>query len=294
MNDEIFMKSFLAAQQTAAILYADKNSIVFIKHDNPDISLNKSVDSDEYFKKCIEYEYICSDNKEEFLNEVSCAGILSYFQAGNTEKTVYYRKKSGNTYRWSRMKIFPSCDSSEDNHVFFIVTEDVHMNMVDFFSKNQRKQSDFFDYKNDEKLVKVQTFGNFEVYDCSGNIIHFRKKKSKQLFAYLVDNYGYPVTTADVVADILEKPADNLNAMKYVSTIIRSAIDTLEEAGYRNVIIKEWNSVHINTSMIDCDYYHLIEGDLSYLKLYHNEYMKEYSWAEATNAEIQQYGKMNI
>ncbi len=138
----------------------------------------------------------------------------------------------------------------------------------------------------ESNLLRVQTFGNFEVYGKDGVQITFSRKYSKQLLAYLIDRQGYPVTSKDIVTDILEKPADDMNAIKYVSTLIRRAVDDLESAGFPNVIIKEQKTVRVDTNLIDCDYYHLLKGDYSYLLQYHNEYMKEYSWAEDTNAEI--------
>ncbi|MDO4519655.1 MAG: hypothetical protein Q4B47_05105 [Eubacteriales bacterium] len=138
----------------------------------------------------------------------------------------------------------------------------------------------------DKDQLKIKTFGNFEAIGANDEPIRFTRKQSKQLLAYLVDRQGYPVTSKDIVADILEKPANDLNAIKYCSTLIRRAMTDLENAGYPNVIIHEQKTVRINTAAIDCDYYHLLNGELSYLLLYHNEYMKEYSWAESTNAEI--------
>lgn len=139
--------------------------------------------------------------------------------------------------------------------------------------------------------LRVRTFGSFEVYDSTGKPIAFRKKKSRQLLAYLVDQYGFPAATADLVQDVLEKDPSDLNAKKYVSTLYRMAADDLAAAGYPGIIIKEWNSLRVDVDRLDCDYYHLMEGDLSYLTQYHGEYMKEYSWAEMTNAEIMNYGR---
>ncbi|MGN0607044.1 MAG: hypothetical protein ACI4JM_11025 [Oscillospiraceae bacterium] len=292
MRYENFIKSFIETQKTLAEIHS--GYITFLKNDNPDIPLNAPIEITEYFENCINSGYIHHDDAEEFRNETSYLNMIKYFEAGNNDKTIYYRKKSGNLYTWAKMKIFPSNEYTDDEPVFFAITEDINMKIIEFFSKDEKnKFLNNFCPAERKNLIKVNTFGNFEVYDSSGTLIHFKKKKSKQLFAYLVDNYGYPVTTADIVTDILEKPFNDINAIKYVSTLIRSAIKTLEESGYKNVIIKEWNSVRINPKMIDCDYYHLIEGDLSYCRLYHNEYMKEYSWAEETNAEIQQYSCMN-
>lgn len=138
----------------------------------------------------------------------------------------------------------------------------------------------------DESKLKVRTFGNFDIFDKEGNRVIFKRKQAKELLAYLIDKRGYPVTTRDIVVDILEKAATDKSSIKYVSALASYAIKDLEKAGYTDVIIKEWNSLRINTDLLDCDYYNLLNGDASYFHQYHNEYMKEYSWAEETNAEI--------
>ncbi len=138
-------------------------------------------------------------------------------------------------------------------------------------------------------LLKVRTFGNFEVYDREGKNIRFTKKQSKQLLAYLVDKQGYPVATKDIIEEVLEKSPDDLNAAKYVSTLSRNLIKDLEKAGFNDIVVREWNTLRIAKEKVDCDYYHLMDGDSTYWHEYHNEYMKEYSWAEETNSEIQHY-----
>lgn len=138
---------------------------------------------------------------------------------------------------------------------------------------------------NQKKLI-VRTFGNFEVFHPDGTPFDFSGKQSKQLLAYLIDRQGYPVTSKDIVVDILEKEPSDIKAIKYVSTLIRRAMKEMEDSGYPDVIVKEHKSVRVNIDEIDCDYYHILDGDFSYWEKYHNEYMKEYSWAEETNAEL--------
>ena len=135
-------------------------------------------------------------------------------------------------------------------------------------------------------LLKIKTFGNFQVLMPDGTPLHFARKQSRHLLAYLIDKHGYPVTSKDIAIDLLEKAPDDLNAIKYVSTLIHAAINDLEKAGYPEVIIKDARTVRINVDAVDCDYYHVLDGDHLYWQEYHNEYMKEYSWAEATNAEL--------
>ena len=134
--------------------------------------------------------------------------------------------------------------------------------------------------------IRIQTFGNFEVMRPDGTPIRFSRKHSRQLLAYLVDRNGFPVTSKDIVVDILEKDPTDLKALKYVSTLIRRLIDDLAKEGYDNIIIKEQRTIRLDTNLVDCDYYHLLDGEAAYWSKYHNEYMKEYSWAEETNAEL--------
>lgn len=138
----------------------------------------------------------------------------------------------------------------------------------------------------EENKIKIQTFGNFEVMHPDGTPLRFSRKHSRQLLAYLVDRNGFPVTNKDIVIDILEKDPTDLKAAKYVSTLIRRLIDDLAKEGYDNIIIKEQRTIRLNTALVDCDYYHLLDGEAAYWSKYHNEYMKEYSWAEETNAEL--------
>lgn len=139
--------------------------------------------------------------------------------------------------------------------------------------------------KDDKKLI-IRTFGNFQLLNSNETPLKISRKQSIELMAYLVDKQGYPVSSKDIVMDILEKDPTDMNAIKYVSTMIRRLVQELEAAGYPDLIIKESKSVRLNTDMVDCDYYHFLQGDTSYWRQYHNEYMKEYSWAEETNADL--------
>lgn len=49
-----------------------------------------------------------------------------------------------------------------------------------------------------ENLLKVVTFGNFVVYKNNHEVLSFSRTRSKEVFTYLIDCGGYPVTTADI------------------------------------------------------------------------------------------------
>ena len=54
--------------------------------------------------------------------------------------------------------------------------------------------------------------------------------------------------------------------------------------GIRGIVIKDSNAVGINVSLIDCDYYRLLENDPFVLSQYMGEYMIQYEFAETTSA----------
>lgn len=227
------------------------------------------------------------DDLEKYRETILPENVMEYFSKGHREKNLIYRRMTGLVYRWVRLRIFPSFECRPDNSVYIFVIEDVHSTVSEFIQNNNMKQAVArAGINRNENMLIIKTFGNFEVSDADGNPVVFRRKKSREILAYLIDQYGYPVSTADIVKDVLEKSPDNKTSLKYVSALVKYASEDLEKAGFPDVIVHEWNSFRINVRKADCDYYDFIEGDVSALKNYHNEYMKEYSWAERTNAEL--------
>jgi len=57
-------------------------------------------------------------------------------------------------------------------------------------------------------------------------------------------------------------------------------LESLKKAGVGEVIRKAYNSIAVNTDMLDCDYYRFLEGDARAVNSYRGEFMSSYSWAE--------------
>ena len=72
---------------------------------------------------------------------------------------------------------------------------------------------------------------------------------------------------------------------------IRDAISylraTLAEIGMGDVLIRERRQIAVRRSLIDCDYYRMLEGNIAAVNTYRGEYMPEYSWAETTAARLE-------
>lgn len=128
-------------------------------------------------------------------------------------------------------------------------------------------------------LLKVQTFGNFEVYS-EGKPLKFARSKSKELFAYLVHKCGTSCSTKELIAVLFENSPYTISLQKQFQTILSTMMKTLKEAGADSCIIRGRNQTAVDTSKIDCDYYHFLEGVPSAINAYTGEYMANYSWSE--------------
>lgn len=141
-----------------------------------------------------------------------------------------------------------------------------------------------------QKRLRVQTFGNFEVY-IDDEAVHFSYHLSKEIFAYLIDRKGASVTMAEL-ATVCEEYAKNENSAK---SMIRTAVAELRKIAndhkMEDVIDKARNTIKIKTELVDCDYYSYLDGDIDAINSYTGEYMSNYSWAELTNAWLQNNAK---
>jgi two-component SAPR family response regulator len=144
-----------------------------------------------------------------------------------------------------------------------------------------------------EKKLRVITFGNFVVYKDKDELLHFTRTASKEIFAYLIDCCGYPVTTSEIAEDVLEKDLDK-QISKNLSKIIKSMMDDLEKAGYPDVIIKQNRQIQINKNRVSCDFYDALNGDVSALNSYHGEYLIDYSWAELSESAARIRSMINM
>lgn len=129
--------------------------------------------------------------------------------------------------------------------------------------------------------LHIKCFGSFEVF-VDGKPLPFSRSKSKELLAYLVNQYGSGVTTAKIAAILWEDKVYNRSLQKQTQTIISQMMAVLKAAGIDDIIIKNWNSLAVDTSRFTCDYYDFLRGDVAALNAYTGEYMGDYSWAEFT------------
>ena len=134
-----------------------------------------------------------------------------------------------------------------------------------------------------EKSLTVKCFGNFEVYSKNEKLV-FKRLKSKELFAYLVDRNGAGLTAKEICAVLFPDDTDDTKNASYLRQLVMDLKNTLRTVGAENVLRHETPCYRVDTSLIQCDY-------LSYLETgkpeFHGEYMTQYSWADETCAMLQ-------
>ena len=135
--------------------------------------------------------------------------------------------------------------------------------------------------------VKVQCFGNFEVF-VGGRPLSFKRSKSKELLAYLVDRNGATCTNGEMLAVLWEDKPDTASLHSHLRNLIFDLSHTLEDAGVRGLLVRGRSTLAIDTSKVECDYYNFLRGDHSTISSYRGEYMTQYSWAEVTRSALRQ------
>ena len=133
--------------------------------------------------------------------------------------------------------------------------------------------------------IEARTFGSFELF-VDGELVVFKRSKSKELLAYLVDRRGISATRAQISAVLFEDVPYDHGRQKYLDTIIRSLRDTLREYGIEEILQMERKGLRILPEKIECDMYRFYEGDPEAVKSFRGEYLDAYEWAAMIEANM--------
>ena len=133
-----------------------------------------------------------------------------------------------------------------------------------------------------EKILRVSCFGNFEVY-VKGEKLVFKRLKTKELFAFLIDRNGAGMTAKQICAVLFPDDTDDTKNSAYLRQLFMDLKNTLKSVGADAVLCHETPCYRVDTGLIKCDY-------ISYLETgkpeFYGEYMTQYSWAEETCAML--------
>ncbi len=133
-----------------------------------------------------------------------------------------------------------------------------------------------------EKLLDVKCFGNFEVY-IQGKPLPFKRSKTKELLAFLVDRNGAGMTAKQICAVLFPDDIDDEKNSAYIRQLVLDLKNTLKAVGASDVFCHDTPYYRVDTTLLKCDY-------ISYLQTgkpaFYGEYMTQYSWAEETCAML--------
>ena len=135
-----------------------------------------------------------------------------------------------------------------------------------------------------DRLV-IQCFGQFEVY-WRGIPLMFRRRRTKELLALLVDRMG-ATCTAEEIAQTLWEGETDMRAMKHrIRDLISDLRKTLSGIGMEEVLVRRSGQVAIRRDLVDCDFFRMLDGDVQAANAFQGEYMRQYSWPEITTGRL--------
>lgn len=133
--------------------------------------------------------------------------------------------------------------------------------------------------------VFIRTFGYFDVF-VDGRPIAFRNKKSKELFALLVDRRGGFVSSQEAISFLWEEePVNSVTLARYRKVALRLK-NILEESGISHVVESVDGNRRIVAERVQCDLYDYLSGKEEYAQLFKGSYLTNYSWGENTLAQL--------
>lgn len=134
--------------------------------------------------------------------------------------------------------------------------------------------------KEKEKLLSVKCFGYFEVF-YQGEPLHFKRTRSKELLAVLVDRKGAGMTAKQICAVMWPENGDDTKSMNYLHQLFIDLRNTLGAAHAEEILQQNGYAYSLDIERVECDYYSFLQDGKPEFR---GEYMNQYSWAEETCA----------
>ena len=266
-----------------------------------------AVDDEEISLMCLEAVLDSMDDVDKVLTFSNAEDTVDYFKTGKADAAFLDIQLylSGGTLNGLMLaaKIKELCP---DCHVVFVtscpeyavdafklhvsgyivkpVTREAARKELDYIIMEKRAASNargFIEEKEEEPKVRVQCFGNFEVFWKNKPVV-FQLSKAKELFAYLVHRKGASVSMAELAAVLFEDKEDGLSVQSQIRNLVASMRKTFSSLGCPDLFNKSRGYISIKTDLINCDYYSFMNGDSDAINEYSGEYMAQYSWAEFT------------
>ncbi len=133
--------------------------------------------------------------------------------------------------------------------------------------------------------LRVRCFGYFEVF-WNGKPLQFQRQQTKELLAYLVNREGDACTAGQIAAALWEDENDKKAIHNRIRVLLADLRSTLRGIGMEELLIRRRDVVAVNRTMLDCDFYRMLDGDMSVVNQFTGQYMQQYSWADLTAGRL--------
>lgn len=131
----------------------------------------------------------------------------------------------------------------------------------------------------------ARCFGMFELF-CDGKPVAFKRRKTKEMVAYLIDRKGACCTAEEISACLWEDAVDSCKLKHNVRNLISDLKNTMVDLGLGEVLVRGRNRVGLKMDDIDSDYFRFLNGTIAPHEVFRGEYMEQYSWAEGTKGAL--------
>lgn len=134
------------------------------------------------------------------------------------------------------------------------------------------------------KRVRFQTIPRFDMF-VDNRPVPITTAKSKEFLALLVDRKGSSLTL-DYIVSILWEDKPIVISKNYFRVVLQRLNAILKDYQLEDLIIHSKNQYSLNTDLVTCDYYDILNGDKKAMDSFVGEYMSEYEWSEDTCAVL--------
>ena len=135
------------------------------------------------------------------------------------------------------------------------------------------------------KRIRVQCFGDFEIY-VDGKAVVFPRAKSKEMLAFLIDRKGTNCLNTRIAAALWDDSVYDRARQKSFSAVYTDMIKALKQVNAAHIVKKTDKLFAVVPEAFDCDFYMALSGDVPSINSFLGEYMAAYSWAEFTTGAL--------
>ena len=116
--------------------------------------------------------------------------------------------------------------------------------------------------------------------------VRIPNSKCREMLAFFVDRAGVSASAGDIISCLWPDRANDEATGTLLRVTYNRLFRLLEDVGIAHILVSKNRQRWLVRESVECDLYRILEGDLEAGKAYAGEYLREYSWAESTNARL--------